>query len=204
MLMCCRPLPPSPPATTCRSSACCSRSWRRPASAAGSRRAAGHAALAWPCALLGLPALLCPRRPACLPSNRAPTSHAAPLTSPRCPPQSFELPKALHVECRPFTVDNDLLTPTFELRRAQLLRKYEAQVGRLESGVKERRGEQRWGLSRRRAGGCCSCTKPSALGLISSSTCPGGGALRGAAAEGAGEGGEEGEEGGRGHRALSW
>lgn len=43
--------------------------------------------------------------------------------------QSFELPKAIHIESECFTVDNELMTPTFELRRTQLLRKYEAQVG---------------------------------------------------------------------------
>lgn len=31
--------------------------------------------------------------------------------------QSFELPKAILLEPKPFSVDNDLLTPTFELRR---------------------------------------------------------------------------------------
>ncbi|KAI7841264.1 hypothetical protein COHA_005037 [Chlorella ohadii] len=42
--------------------------------------------------------------------------------------KSFELPKAIHLESECFTVDNELMTPTFELRRTQLLRKYEPQV----------------------------------------------------------------------------
>ncbi len=50
------------------------------------------------------------------------------LASP-CPSQSFELPKAIHLESECFTVDNELMTPTSELRRTQLLRKYEPQVG---------------------------------------------------------------------------
>lgn len=44
------------------------------------------------------------------------------------PPQSFELPKAVHVEAELFSPANELLTPTFELRRTQLLRKYEPQA----------------------------------------------------------------------------
>lgn len=40
------------------------------------------------------------------------------------PWQSFELPKSILAEPSPFTVANDLLTPTMELRRHQLLRKY--------------------------------------------------------------------------------
>lgn len=44
-------------------------------------------------------------------------------------PQSFELPKAIHMESECFSVDNELMTPTFELRRTQLLRRYEPQVG---------------------------------------------------------------------------
>lgn len=43
--------------------------------------------------------------------------------------QSFELPRAIHIESKPFSVANDLLTPTFELRRAALLKKYKRQVG---------------------------------------------------------------------------
>ncbi|PRW60134.1 acetyl- synthetase [Chlorella sorokiniana] len=42
--------------------------------------------------------------------------------------KSFELPKSIHVACECFTVDNELMTPTFELRRTQLLRKYEPQI----------------------------------------------------------------------------
>ena len=54
------------------------------------------------------------------------------------PVQSFELPKALHVEAEPFSVDNDLLTPTFELRRQQLLKKYAAVVDELYDAMKHK------------------------------------------------------------------
>ena len=46
----------------------------------------------------------------------------------------FEVPKAVHVEGRVnalgqgFTVENDTMTPTFKLRRPQLLKRYAAQV----------------------------------------------------------------------------
>jgi long-chain acyl-CoA synthetase len=36
----------------------------------------------------------------------------------------YEIIKAIHLEPEPFTVDNDLLTPTLKLKRPQLLKRY--------------------------------------------------------------------------------
>ena len=46
----------------------------------------------------------------------------------------FELPKAVHLEGKinelnqGFNIENDCLTPTFKLKRPQLLKKYQAEV----------------------------------------------------------------------------
>lgn len=53
-------------------------------------------------------------------------------------PKAFELPKAIHVEEEPFSVANDLLTPTFELRRQQLLKRYSGVVDGLYESMKSR------------------------------------------------------------------
>lgn len=42
--------------------------------------------------------------------------------------QGFELVKAIHTDCVQFTVDNDLMTPTFKLKRAQLQKYYQTQL----------------------------------------------------------------------------
>ncbi len=48
---------------------------------------------------------------------------------PRAPlPQPFELPKGIYLEREAFSVANDLVTPTMELRRRQLLERYTPQV----------------------------------------------------------------------------
>ncbi|EFN58840.1 hypothetical protein CHLNCDRAFT_29855 [Chlorella variabilis] len=52
--------------------------------------------------------------------------------------KAFELPKAIHVEEEPFSVANDLLTPTFELRRQQLLKRYSGVVDGLYESMKSR------------------------------------------------------------------
>ena len=51
-------------------------------------------------------------------------------------PQGFELVKALHIELEPFSVDNDLMTPTFKLKRPQLQKRYQAQVDAMYAALK--------------------------------------------------------------------
>ncbi len=40
------------------------------------------------------------------------------------------------MEPQPFSVDNDLLTPTFKLRRPQLLKRYKAEVDEMYEALK--------------------------------------------------------------------
>jgi long-chain acyl-CoA synthetase len=40
----------------------------------------------------------------------------------------FEYIKAIHLSPVPFSVDNDLMTPTFKLRRPQLLKYYQKEI----------------------------------------------------------------------------
>jgi long-chain acyl-CoA synthetase len=40
----------------------------------------------------------------------------------------FEIPKAVHLESSLFTAENDLVTPTFKLKRDKLKGKYERQI----------------------------------------------------------------------------
>ena len=49
----------------------------------------------------------------------------------------FEIIKALHLEPRPFSVEDDLLTPTFKLKRPQMLKKFQAEVDALYKELKE-------------------------------------------------------------------
>jgi long-chain acyl-CoA synthetase len=42
--------------------------------------------------------------------------------------KGFEQVKALHTDCVQFSVDNDLMTPTFKLKRPQLQQHYQAQL----------------------------------------------------------------------------
>eukprot|EP00983_Pelagomonas_calceolata_P054351 1143655-Pelagomonas_calceolata.AAC.22 len=44
----------------------------------------------------------------------------------------FEIIKAVHLDTEPFTVENDMITPSFKLKRPQLLKKYQ---DALESGM---------------------------------------------------------------------
>ena len=40
----------------------------------------------------------------------------------------FEIPKAIHLDSEPFSVDNGILTPTFKLKRQQAHNKYEPHI----------------------------------------------------------------------------
>ena len=42
--------------------------------------------------------------------------------------QGFEQVRAVHLDEEQFSVEKDLLTPTFKLKRPQLLKHYQAQV----------------------------------------------------------------------------
>jgi long-chain acyl-CoA synthetase len=45
--------------------------------------------------------------------------------------QGFEIIKAVHLESEPFTVENDLITPSFKLKRAPLQKRYQAAITRM-------------------------------------------------------------------------
>jgi long-chain acyl-CoA synthetase len=45
-----------------------------------------------------------------------------------CGLQGFEIPRAIHMDDELFSVENNLLTPTFKLKRQQARDKYEAQI----------------------------------------------------------------------------
>lgn len=44
---------------------------------------------------------------------------------------SFEIPRVVHLEPEPFSVENDLLTPTFKLKRNEARDRYRPHIGRL-------------------------------------------------------------------------
>jgi long-chain acyl-CoA synthetase len=51
--------------------------------------------------------------------------------------KGFEVPKAIHVESEQFSVENDLLTPTFKMKRPQAKHKYESTISSLYDSVQE-------------------------------------------------------------------
>ncbi|CAA7393849.1 unnamed protein product [Spirodela intermedia] len=56
--------------------------------------------------------------------------------------RGFEMVKAIHLEPTPFDMERDLMTPTFKLKRAQLLKLYQGRVDQLYREARDRmRGE---------------------------------------------------------------
>lgn len=51
--------------------------------------------------------------------------------------QGFEMVKAIYLEGELFSVDNDLLTPTFKLRRPQLQAKYQGEIDAMYAALKK-------------------------------------------------------------------
>jgi len=51
--------------------------------------------------------------------------------------KGFEIVKAVHVESTEFSVEESLLTPTFKLKRPQLLKRYKKEVDALYAGLKK-------------------------------------------------------------------
>ncbi|GKV23762.1 hypothetical protein SLEP1_g33458 [Rubroshorea leprosula] len=51
--------------------------------------------------------------------------------------RGFELLKAIHLEPNPFDIERDLITPTFKLKRPQLLKYYKDRIDQLYSEAKE-------------------------------------------------------------------
>ncbi len=51
--------------------------------------------------------------------------------------KGFEAVKALHLDDRHFSVEDDTLTPTFKLKRPQLLKSYQATVDELYAKLKK-------------------------------------------------------------------
>ena len=54
----------------------------------------------------------------------------------QCLLQGFEIVKAVHLEPKPFGIEEGLMTPTFKLKRPQLLKHYQSIVDRLYQHVK--------------------------------------------------------------------
>jgi long-chain acyl-CoA synthetase len=50
--------------------------------------------------------------------------------------RGFEFIKGVHLETEEFSVEDDTLTPTFKLRRPQLLARYKAEVDRMYAAIK--------------------------------------------------------------------
>jgi len=51
--------------------------------------------------------------------------------------QGFEFIKEVHLTTDTFTVDNDMMTPSFKLRRAQILKAYQKQVDEMYKKIGE-------------------------------------------------------------------
>merc|ERR1712048_1265628 len=51
--------------------------------------------------------------------------------------KGFEIVRAIHLDSVEFSVENDLLTPTFKLKRPQLLKHYQTEFDALYAGLKK-------------------------------------------------------------------
>ena len=51
--------------------------------------------------------------------------------------KGFEQVRAVHVETEPFDVEKDLLTPTFKMKRPQLLKYYQKEIDALYAAMKK-------------------------------------------------------------------
>ena len=54
----------------------------------------------------------------------------------------FEVPKRVHIEFEPFSVENDLLTPTFKLKRQQAQAKYQREIADMYAQLQRDREQQ--------------------------------------------------------------
>ncbi|KAG6484084.1 hypothetical protein ZIOFF_060878 [Zingiber officinale] len=54
--------------------------------------------------------------------------------------KGFEMLKSIHLEPRPFDMERDLITPTFKLKRPQLLKHFKERIDELYQEAKERKG----------------------------------------------------------------
>jgi len=51
--------------------------------------------------------------------------------------KGFEMVKGVHIECEPFDVDKDLLTPTFKMKRPQLQKYYQKEIDAMYAAMKK-------------------------------------------------------------------
>ena len=54
-----------------------------------------------------------------------------------CTLQGYELVKAVYLESELFAVENELLTPTFKLKRPQLQKKYQGEIDAMYAALKK-------------------------------------------------------------------
>jgi len=57
--------------------------------------------------------------------------------------RGFEFVKAIHVEATPFSIENNLLTPTFKLKRADLQKHYQAEINSMYSALAATQGTEK-------------------------------------------------------------